>query len=139
MYVIAKDLRVEKHKQWKMTKNAANDVCFGTQNKALKGPNIRVSTKKKHSKAGRTTGFWENDDEEAMLEEMLNAESGGYGEFEDDYDNNMNEDDKDDANFQEDEGNDEDEGDDEDDEGVSLFGKPKEKDEPNSKRIKTNC
>jgi Phytanoyl-CoA dioxygenase (PhyH) len=28
----------------------------------------------------------ENDDEDAVLEEMLNAEAGGYGEFEDDYD-----------------------------------------------------
>jgi hypothetical protein len=28
----------------------------------------------------------EEDDEDAMMEEMLNAETGGYGEFEDDYD-----------------------------------------------------
>jgi hypothetical protein len=28
----------------------------------------------------------DDDDEEAVLEEMLNAEQGGYGEFEDDYD-----------------------------------------------------
>jgi len=38
------------------------------------------------------TGFCDDDDvddendEDAMLEEMLNAEAGGYGEFEDDYD-----------------------------------------------------
>jgi len=34
----------------------------------------------------------EEDDEDAMLEEMLNAEAGGYGEFEDDYDDMKHED-----------------------------------------------
>jgi hypothetical protein len=39
---------------------------------------------------GEETGFPDeedgDDEEDAMLEEMLNAEAGGYGEFEDDYD-----------------------------------------------------
>ena len=56
----------------------------------------------------------DDDDEDAMLEEMLNAEAGGYGEFEDDYD---------DLGEQEDDYDEEEDGDDEDDEEeVDLFG-----------------
>eukprot|EP00537_Pseudo-nitzschia_pungens_P003267 CAMPEP_0172360872 /NCGR_PEP_ID=MMETSP1060-20121228/4812_1 /TAXON_ID=37318 /ORGANISM="Pseudo-nitzschia pungens, Strain cf. cingulata" /LENGTH=507 /DNA_ID=CAMNT_0013082969 /DNA_START=119 /DNA_END=1642 /DNA_ORIENTATION=- len=36
----------------------------------------------------------DDEDEDAMLEEMLNAEAGGYGEFEDDYDDMEQEDDE---------------------------------------------
>jgi Phytanoyl-CoA dioxygenase (PhyH) len=60
------------------------------------------------------------DEEEAMLEEMLNAEKGQYGEFEDDFDE-TNHGYEGGGNYVGDRETDEEE--DEEDEGVSIFGK----------------
>ncbi len=72
----------------------------------------------------------EDDEEDAMLEEMLNAEAGGYGEFEDDYDHLGEGDDYEGAVDVDDDDDDEDE--DEDEEEVDLFGTKRKIDEPES-------
>jgi hypothetical protein len=58
----------------------------------------------------------EEDEEDAMMEEMLNAETGGYGEFEDDFDE------LEDGEQEENQGEEEDSSNDEGDE-VNIFGK----------------
>ena len=70
----------------------------------------------------------DDDDEDAMLEEMLNAEAGGYGEFEDDYDELEEDDDCDGSE------------DDLEEEGVDLFGGKRRNEDTTSfenKKIKT--
>jgi ectoine hydroxylase-related dioxygenase (phytanoyl-CoA dioxygenase family) len=65
------------------------------------------------------------DEEEAILEEMLNAEKGHYGEFEDDFDE-TNQDDGGSGNYGGaffGQGDDEEDDQDEEEEGISLFGK----------------
>ena len=76
----------------------------------------------------------EDDEEDAMMEEMLNAEEQGYGEFEDDYEDTIENTD-DDNDLQLADGNEDDSGDDA--EGLSLFGNPDSK-EPDPKRKKVN-
>ncbi len=66
----------------------------------------------------------DDDDEDAMLEEMLNAEAGGYGEFEDDYDDMEKGDDYNDGGR--------DDEDDEDEEDVDLFGTKRKSEDPES-------
>ena len=66
-----------------------------------------------------------DDDEDAMLEEMLNAEAGGYGEFEDDYDDLEEGDD-----YNEDGGDHDDE--EEEEENVDLFGTKRKSEDPES-------
>jgi hypothetical protein len=92
-----------------------------------------------NSSTGRSGGVsmsineGDNDDEDAALEEMLNAEEAGYGEFEDDFD------DADSKEEAEQEGGkspkDEEDFDDDEEEGcVSLFGNSTE---PQVKKMKT--
>eukprot|EP00536_Pseudo-nitzschia_multiseries_P003994 jgi/Psemu1/295402/fgenesh1_pm.64_\ len=75
-----------------------------------------------------------SDDEDAMLEEMLNAEAGGYGEFEDDYD------DIEQGNDEMGSGEHDDEEDDDEEEDIGLFGekaKNEDAESPVKKRAKT--
>jgi hypothetical protein len=61
-------------------------------------------------------------DEEALMDEMLDAEAGGYGEFEDDYDEIENEDDQFGSNADEDDDFDDDE-EEEDQDASWIFAK----------------
>jgi hypothetical protein len=91
----------------------------------------------------------DDDEEDAVMEEMLNAEKGGYGEFADDYDEiansdgengkaiasgNWKDDDEDGEDF------DDEDDDDDDDNGMTLFGKRNvpadQEDSATSKRAK---
>eukprot|EP00934_Nitzschia_sp_Nitz4_P002853 Nitzschia sp. Nitz4//scaffold18_size181773//43016//44521//NITZ4_001902-RA/size181773-processed-gene-0.192-mRNA-1//1//CDS//3329539972//2843//frame0 len=85
----------------------------------------------------------EEDDEdaqEAMMEEMLEAEEGGYGEFDDDFDQVMDGEDDDDEDDEDGtDGEPEDNVDDDEEEEVQLFGKRalEDPDTEVSKRVKT--
>jgi hypothetical protein len=88
--------------------------------------------------SGKNAGDDEDDsdeDEEAVMEEMLNAEKGGYGEFADDYDE-LGEEEEEGGDF------DDDDEDDDDEEGMTLFGKrdasADEEDSTTKKRAKTS-
>ena len=78
----------------------------------------------------------EEDEEDAMMEEMLNAEEQGYGEFQDDYEDTIENADDDNA-LQDANGKEGDSYDDDDAEGLSLFGNSGSK-EPDAKRKKVN-
>jgi len=60
----------------------------------------------------------DSDEEDAMMQEMLDAEAGGYGEFEDDYDEQIE-----DGESEEDAEDGDDTVHDDDEESTSLFGK----------------
>ena len=62
----------------------------------------------------------EEEEDDAMMEEMLNAEAGGYGEFQDDYDE-LDDENEDDAHVAGNSGNGED-GDEDEEEGFVIFG-----------------
>ncbi|VEU34226.1 unnamed protein product [Pseudo-nitzschia multistriata] len=71
------------------------DKKIFSTNPATAAPTTAKSTSNLHVEIKGTLGDGiiqgdddddDDDDEDAMLEEMLNAEEGGYGEFEDDYD-----------------------------------------------------
>jgi len=96
------------------------------------GDENEVTEKPKNETKGIDDEDEDADEDEAMMEEMLNAEEQGYGEFEDDFDDTNDDDDKE-ENFATAEGSDEDP----EDEGVSLFGRPAGSD-PSSKRKKPN-
>jgi hypothetical protein len=70
----------------------------------------------------------EEDDEDAVMEEMLDAEAGGYGEFEDDYDDLDGDDDVENSGGEGDEASSE-----EEEEGLTLFGKKQESDDEDCK------
>lgn len=75
----------------------------------------------------------DKDDEDAVLEEMLNAEEGGYGEFQDDYDDVEDGEDEEEgatSSRQDNENEDYEDEEEEEEEGVSLFG-------PETKKLKT--
>jgi hypothetical protein len=80
----------------------------------------------------------ENEEEEAMMQEMLDAETGGYGDFADDYDEIANEGGADDI-LGDDGTSDYDEDDDDNEDGAGLFGKrlaPNEEETTKGKRVK---
>ncbi len=73
----------------------------------------------------------DEDEEDAMMEEMLNAEKGGYGEFEDDFDamegeddeNSGSDDEEENCEKEDDTDDHDDENDNDNDEDVDIFGK----------------
>jgi hypothetical protein len=85
---------------------------------------------KAQENSGKSKGFQlvvtgEGDEEDAMMEEMLDAEAGGYGEFEDDYDDL---DGDDDVEKSVGEGDEESSDEEEEAVGLTLFGKKQESD-----------
>ena len=82
------------------------------------------------TKVGEING--DDDEEEALMEEMLNSEAAGYGEFEDDYDE-LDDDEEGAAPLQQDgeESSDEDE-----EEGVDLFSMKEGDYKPPKKKVK---
>jgi hypothetical protein len=71
----------------------------------------------------------DEDEEDAVMEEMLDAEAGGYGEFEDDYDDIEGDDDVEKGSGEGDEAS----SDEEEEEGLILFGKNQESDDEDCK------
>lgn len=103
---------------------AMSEAASESTGKPLKakddGDNEKVLASDKNGATGDDDGD-EDDEEEAVMEEMLNAEKGGYGEFADDYDEFDEE--RDEGIEQIGDFDDDGEEDDDDDEGMTLFGK----------------
>jgi hypothetical protein len=85
------------------------------------GDNSKVLASDKNDAAGDSD--YDDEEEDAVMEEMLNAEKGGYGEFADDYDELDEEEGKEQSGDFDEDDEEEDEDDDDENAGLTLFGK----------------